>query len=1003
MTAHSRSRGWTVIVAAVLAAAGASTGTPASTAFADGPATSQTHPATRGAAAVGRNGALSPAAHARISAAIGEDDPDYYVRPHSGGVRLRHPRHGVSADFSVDVVEFTLAASRWRLTLRGHGYGDRLESAARSTPTTPAVNRVEYRRGIVTEWYVNGPLGIEQGFTFAKPPGRSGGEPLTVALAIEGNLTPSIAGGRRGLALTNNGGVTVLQYAALSSWDADGRELPAWLEVDGRELRIRVDDAGARYPLTIDPYVQAPALNTAKPCDASGVCDDAGPYTQFGYAVSISADASTVVVGAPGKYFNNTSIQRGVAYVFVKPSDYEGGWNGGWGPNYFKTRLLAAESLTTYLTFGESVDISRDGGTVVVGGRGVGGYVYLRPASGWGSVATQTQNARLTGVPRSNETNYFIGSSVTISGDGATIAVGAPGLEIDSVRRGAAYVFLKPATGWVSAFETQRITGIAGSEYGHATTLSDDAGVLVVGAPGNPEATVPVAGAAHVLARRSNSGAPDSYAAVARLIPSSPVYDDRFAWSVSADGTGDTVVVGSYQTPTATAFGAAFVYVRPSGGWGVPSFTIAEAAMLLASDSRALNTGLGYAVDISRDGRTIVAGSGPGAGEPVGQTAAYFFAKPTAGWSTATESAKVVPSDALQEDWFGTAVTLSGDGSVAVGGAFGKEVDANLMRGVAYVFTGNATAPKAVVAPSSLSFAPQSIATTSTPKTVTVTNTGTAPLHVTNVNVIGQFTTTQRCVSASPIAPGGSCSESVASAPSYLGPNAGTLSFVDDSNGIIGAVQGVSLQGEGTPVSTTTRIESITAARLLVNQLVAVFFEVRAQAGSTYTPAGPVVVQASTGESCGAGVNVGYCTLAFATAGNRTITATFAGNNQVNSSTSAPVTVQVVDFSLAASPPSQATTTKKATFTVTITPVSGSTGTLPLTCFGGPANATCSFNPSSVSLAGGPTTAKATVTLPNNAPIGTYTITFTGTFGAGARSTTATLTVNKSGARTGSE
>lgn len=1003
MTAHSRSRGWTVLAAAALAAAGALTGPQASIAFADGPATRQPKPATRGVpVAERRNGTLSPAAHARISAAIGEDDPDYHARPHSGGVRLRHPGHGVSADFSADGVEFTLAANRWRLTLRGHGYGDRLQSAERSTPTAPAANRVEYRRGLVTEWYVNGPLGIEQGFTFAEPPGRSSGEPLTVALAIDGNLTPSVAGGGRGLALTK-GGATVLQYAALSSWDADGRQLPAWLEIDGRELRIRVDDTGARYPLTIDPYVQAPALNTAKPCDQAAVCDDGAPYTQFGYALSISADASTVVVGAPGKYFNNTSIQRGVVYVFVKPPDYQGGWSGGWGPNYFATKLLASEPLTTYLTFGVSADISRDGGTVVVGGRGVGGYVYLRPASGWGSVATQTQNARLTAVPRSNETNYFIGSSVTISGDGATVAVGAPGLEIDSVRRGAAYVFLKPATGWVSASETQRITGIAGSEYGHATTLSDDAKVLVVGAPGNPDATIPVAGAAHVLARRSTSGSPDSYAAVARLIPSSPVYDDRFAWSVGADGTGDTVVVGSYQTPTATAFGAAFVYVRPSGGWGVPSSTTAETAMLLASDSRALITGLGVSVDISRDGRTIVAGSGPGAGEPVGQTAAYFFAKPAAGWSTATESAKVLPWDALQEDWFGNAVTLSGDGSVAVIGAVGKEVDANLMRGVAYVFTGNATAPKAVVAPSSLSFAPQSIATTSTPKTVTVTNTGTAPLHVTNVSVIGQFTTTQHCVSASPIAPGGSCSESVASAPSYLGPNAGTLSFVDDSNGVIGTVQSVSLQGEGKPVDTITRIDSITAARLLVNQQVAVFFEVRAEAGSTYTPSGPVVVQASTGESCGAGVMAGYCILTFATAGTRTITATFPGNNQVNSSTSAPVTVQVVDFSLAASPASQTTTTKKATFTVTVTPVSGSSGTLPLTCTGGPANTACSFNPASVSLAGGPTTAKATVTLPNNAPLGTYTFTFTGTFGAGARSTTATLTVSKSGARAGSE
>ena len=1003
MTAHTRSRWWTVLVAAVLAAAGALPGTPASIAFADGPATSQTAQATRPAAAAERrNGALSPAAHAQISAAIGEDDPDYHVRSHPGGVQLRNPRHRVSADFSAAGVEFALAASRWSVTVRGHGYGDRLQSADRSSPTTAAANRVEYRRGIVTEWYVNGPLGIEQGFTFAEPPGRSSGEPLTVALAIEGNLTPSVGGGGRGLALTN-GGVTVLRYAALSSWDANGRELPAWLEVDGRELRIRVDDAGAQYPLTIDPYVQAPALNTAKPCDPSGVCDDGGPYTQFGYAVSISADASTVVVGAPGKYFNNTSIQRGVAYVFVKPPDYQGGWSSGWGPNYFKTKLLAAENLTTFLTFGVSVDISRDGGTVVVGGRGVGGYVYLRPASGWGSFATQTQNARLTAVPRSNERSFFIGSSVAISGDGATIAVGAPGLEIDAVRRGATYVFLKPATGWVSAFETQRLTGIAGSEYGHATALSDDANVLVVAAPGNPDATPSVPGAAHVLARRSNSGSPDSYAAVAALIPSDASYDDRFAWAVSADGVGTTVVVGSYQTPTATAFGAAFVYVRPSGGWGVPSFTTTETAMLLASDSIPLITGLGVSVDISRDGRTIVAGSGPGAGEPVGQTAAYFFAKPAAGWSTATESAKVLPWDALQEDWFGNAVTLSGDGSVAVIGAFAKEVDANLMRGVAYVFTGSATAAKAVVSPSSLTFAPQSIATTSSPKTVTMTNSGTAPLQVTNVNVMGQFTTTQNCVSASPIAPGGSCSESVASAPSALGPNVGTLSFVDDSGGVIGAVQSVSLQGEGKPVNTITRIESITAARLLVNQQVAVFFEVRAEAGSTYTPAGPVVVQASTGESCGASVMAGYCTLAFATARDRTITATFVGNNQVNSSTSAPVTVQVVDFSLAASPASQVTTTKKATFTVTITPVSGSNGTLPLTCTGGPANATCSFNPSSVSLVGGPTTAKATVTLPNNAPAGTYTITFTGTFGAGARSTTATLTVNKSGARAGSE
>ena len=991
-SARNRSGWWTALIVALLAAFAVLPLALAPIVLAGGIPASRPESAARAGSAERGTPALPPAAHAQISAAIGEDDPEYHVRSEAGRLHVHNARHRVSANFSPAGVEFALAASRWSMTLRGHGYGDRLQSAQPANPAT-AANRVEYRRGGLTEWYLNGPLGIEQGFTIDAAPGRSNGEPLTVAFAIGGNLTPSVAAGGRALALASDG-LTVLRYAALSTWDARGRELPAWLEVDGRELRIRVDDADAQYPLTIDPYVQAPALTTAMPCNSSGVCDDGAPYTQFGYALSISADASTVVVGAPGKYFNNSQIQRGVAYVFVKPSDYEGGWSGGWGPNYFKAKLLAAESLTTYLTFGVSVDISRDGATVVVGARGVGAYVYLRPASGWGSVPIQTPYARLTAAPRSNERNYFIGESVAISGDGATIAVGSMGHEIDSVRRGAAYVFLKPATGWLSAFESQKFTGSASSEYGHAVELSDDARLLVIGAPGSPYAdpSVPY-GTAHVLARYPNPGSADYYAAVAQLVPSARGFDDRFGWSVSADGVGNTVVVGSYRTGTATSFGAAFVYVRPSGGWGVPSFTATQTAALVASDSRSLNTGLGWAVDISLDGRTIVAGSGPGAGEPVGQTAAYFFAKPTAGWSDATESAKAVPWDALQEDWFGNAVALSGDGSVAMVGAFAKEVDANLMRGVAYVFTGTATAPKATVSPTSLSFAPQAIGTTSAPKTVTVTNSGTAPLHVTSVSVAGQFTTTQHCVAASPIAPGGSCSESVAAAPSTLGPVVGTLNVIDDSGGVAGAVQSVSLQGEGRTVNTITRIESLSASRLLVNQQVAVFFEVRAEAGSSYTPGGPVLVQASTGESCGASVMAGYCILTFTTAQDRTVTATFAGNNMVNSSTSSPVTVQVADFSLAASPASQLAGAKKTTFTVTVTPVSGSNGSVSLTCAGGPPNSTCSFSPSSVSLAGGSSPAKATVTLPNGAASGTYTITFTGTFGAGARSATATLIV----------
>jgi hypothetical protein len=66
----------------------------------------------------------------------------------SQGARLKHPLGSVG---------FHLA---------GYGYGDALQA-----PVAPALHadgtRLEYRRGDLTEWYVNGRQGLEQGFTLA--------------------------------------------------------------------------------------------------------------------------------------------------------------------------------------------------------------------------------------------------------------------------------------------------------------------------------------------------------------------------------------------------------------------------------------------------------------------------------------------------------------------------------------------------------------------------------------------------------------------------------------------------------------------------------------------------------------------------------------------------------------------------------------------------------------------------------------------------------------------
>lgn len=56
-------------------------------------------------------------------------------------------------------------------------------------------------------------------------------------------------------------------------------------------------------------------------------------------------------------------------------------------------------------------------------------------------------------------------------------------------------------------------------------------------------------------------------------------------------------------------------------------------------------------------------------------------------------------------------------------------------------------------------------------------------------------------------------------------------------------------------------------------------------------------------------------------------------------------------------------------------------GPVVMGCVGGPPGTTCAMSPASVSLSGPTADAKATVTVSAGAAPGTYTMTFSGTFG----------------------
>ncbi len=90
-----------------------------------------------------------------------------------------------------------------------------------------------------------------------------------------------------------------------------------------------------------------------------------------------------------------------------------------------------------------------------------------------------------------------------------------------------------------------------------------------------------------------------------------------------------------------------------------------------------------------------------------------------------------------------------------------------------------------ILSPTSLTFGPQNIGTTSAPQTETVTNTGTANLTISTVAIGGtnasDFATTADTCAGATVTPSGTCTVNVTFAPSATGSRSASLSFTDSA------------------------------------------------------------------------------------------------------------------------------------------------------------------------------------------------------------------------------
>jgi hypothetical protein len=197
---------------------------------------------------------LPPAARGPVSGALGANDRAYSLRASASGFVGSNPAQRFGLRFGGSGVSLSSANANVGLGLRAVGYGSSLTALAAVAPHANG-NRLTYVHRGLTEWYANGPLGLEQGFTIATAPSGHPLGALTLSMALTGDAHASLASGGKGVILTR-AGRPVLRYDGLTATDASGRALHSWLQLEGGRVELRVDAAGARYPLRIDPFIQ---------------------------------------------------------------------------------------------------------------------------------------------------------------------------------------------------------------------------------------------------------------------------------------------------------------------------------------------------------------------------------------------------------------------------------------------------------------------------------------------------------------------------------------------------------------------------------------------------------------------------------------------------------------------------------------------------------------------------------------------------------------------------